>query len=137
MRHVSERVSDPTRRREADVPQRRRRLAHEIRAAVTVSGGLIRSGADALLSRIPTVTVQAAPSCAADWTAQPAQFEYLVGLVYELLDAHQDTAELAVELAQDPSGQAHLEYLRALQRTGREVLAHLFIQRGVDTLAAS
>jgi hypothetical protein len=44
-------------------------------------------------------------------------------LVYELLDAHADTAQLADGLAYDRSWAAHLDYLRALQRTGREMLA--------------
>jgi hypothetical protein len=46
-------------------------------------------------------------------------------LIYELLDAHYDTAEMAAELASDPAWRAHLEYLRALQCKGREVLAQL------------
>ncbi len=53
----------------------------------------------------------------------------LVELVYELLDAHHDSGQLLTQLAlgraADPVQlQAHLEYLRALQRTGRELLAH-------------
>jgi hypothetical protein len=44
-------------------------------------------------------------------------------LVYELLDAHHDTARLAADLAVDPHWQVHLEYLRDLQRVGREALA--------------
>jgi hypothetical protein len=44
-------------------------------------------------------------------------------LVYELLDAHDDTARLAAELADDVSWQAHLAYLRDLQRVGRSMLA--------------
>jgi hypothetical protein len=44
-------------------------------------------------------------------------------LVYELLDAHADTARLAEEFAYDPHWAAHLDYLRALQRTGRALLA--------------
>jgi hypothetical protein len=44
-------------------------------------------------------------------------------LAYELLDAHADTAQLADCLAYDRSWAAHLDYLRALQRTGRETLA--------------
>ena len=44
-------------------------------------------------------------------------------LAYELLDAHADTAQLADCLAYDPSWSAHLDYLRALQRKGRETLA--------------
>ena len=51
----------------------------------------------------------------------PDQF---AALVYELLDAHQDTLELARDLPQ-ASWRAHLEYLRALQRKGREQLARL------------
>lgn len=46
----------------------------------------------------------------------------LTELVYELLDAHQDTVELAVELPQ-AAWHAHLDYLRALQRKGHELLA--------------
>jgi hypothetical protein len=44
-------------------------------------------------------------------------------LVYELLDAQADTADLAAELRYDPRWAAHLDYLRALQRLGREALA--------------
>jgi hypothetical protein len=44
-------------------------------------------------------------------------------LAYELLDAHADTAQLADELPYAPSWAAHLDYLRALQRKGREMLA--------------
>jgi hypothetical protein len=47
----------------------------------------------------------------------------LAVLAYELLDAHADTAQLADGLAHDRSWAAHLDYLRALQRTGRETLA--------------
>lgn len=46
----------------------------------------------------------------------------LITLVYELLDAHRDTVELGTDLPED-AWQAHLDYLRALQRKGREVLA--------------
>ena len=47
----------------------------------------------------------------------------LVELAYELLHAHSDTAQLADGLPYDPSWAAHLDYLRALQRKGREMLA--------------
>ena len=47
----------------------------------------------------------------------------LAALAYELLDAHADTAQLSGGLMHDPSWAAHLDYLRALQRTGREMLA--------------
>jgi hypothetical protein len=46
-------------------------------------------------------------------------------LVYELLDAHADTTLLAAGLEQDLLWSAHLDYLRALQRVGREALAQL------------
>ena len=49
--------------------------------------------------------------------------EQLARLVYELLDAHADTEQLV----RGPSTRllwcAHLDYLRDLQRTGREILA--------------
>ena len=47
----------------------------------------------------------------------------LRSLIYELLDAHADTIAIAFELADEPSWAAHLDYLRALQRTGKEILA--------------
>ncbi len=47
----------------------------------------------------------------------------LVELVYELMDAHDDTARLAQGLAGDVRWQAHLDYLQQLQRVGREMLA--------------
>ena len=51
--------------------------------------------------------------------------EYLTELVYELLDAHEDTTRLADELAADPCWASHLDYLRGLQRVGREALADI------------
>ena len=57
--------------------------------------------------------------------AQPRD-ELLTELVYELLDAHHDTTELATaeHLHEASPWREHLDYLRALQRTGRELLAH-------------
>jgi hypothetical protein len=46
-----------------------------------------------------------------------------VELVYELMDAHDDTARMAGELASDVRWAAHLDYLQRLQRVGREFLA--------------
>jgi hypothetical protein len=59
------------------------------------------------------------------------QADYLTDLVYELLDAHEDTARLFAKLDAEPLAdldedrglEAHLEYLRRLQRVGREALA--------------
>jgi hypothetical protein len=48
----------------------------------------------------------------------------LTRVAYELLDAHADTADLVAELPYDPHWAAHLAYLTALQRKGRETLAH-------------
>lgn len=47
----------------------------------------------------------------------------LVELVYELLDAHDDTARLAQDLGPDVKWAAHLDYLQQLQRVGRELLS--------------
>jgi hypothetical protein len=49
-------------------------------------------------------------------------------LVYELLDAHADTSQLAERLQRDREWAAHLDYLRALQRRGREALAHATLE---------
>ncbi len=49
---------------------------------------------------------------------------YVTELVYELLDAHADTLLMARDLDGDPAWAAHLDYLRGLQRIGREALAH-------------
>jgi hypothetical protein len=46
-------------------------------------------------------------------------------LIYELLDAHADTADLASELSLDLDWRVHLRYLSDLQRVGRETLAHM------------
>jgi hypothetical protein len=51
-----------------------------------------------------------------------SRLDALTALIYELLDAHQDTIELAEPFA-DRCWRAHLDYLRALGRTGRELLA--------------
>jgi hypothetical protein len=47
----------------------------------------------------------------------------LVELVYELMDAHDDTARLANEFGREVEWAAHLDYLQRLQRVGRELLA--------------
>jgi hypothetical protein len=52
-------------------------------------------------------------------------------LVYELLDAHADTAQLVSEMECDLRWSAHLSYLRALQREGRRVLAQLTFETAV------
>jgi hypothetical protein len=47
----------------------------------------------------------------------------VASLIYELLDAHQDTVRLTDRGAGPLDWQAHLDYLRALQRVARERLA--------------
>ena len=51
--------------------------------------------------------------------------EQLARLVYELLDAHADTEQLARHRHDDLLWTVHLDYLRDLQRVAREVLAHV------------
>lgn len=46
-------------------------------------------------------------------------------LVYELLDAHMDTVELALGYEDDIAWNMHLEYLRALQRQSQTLLARI------------
>ena len=43
--------------------------------------------------------------------------------MYELLDAHDDTVRLGEGYRGDLRWRAHLDYLRGLQRVGREALA--------------
>jgi hypothetical protein len=59
----------------------------------------------------------------ADRTGTPPT-DRLSRLLYELLDAHIDTIKLAGSLEYNESWAAHLDYLRDLQRIGRETLAH-------------
>jgi hypothetical protein len=49
----------------------------------------------------------------------------LTRLVYELLDAHVDTVDLALGYEDDIAWNMHLEYLRALQRQSRTLLARI------------
>jgi hypothetical protein len=55
-------------------------------------------------------------------SAPPAVF---VSFLYELLDAHLDTTCLVTESAPEQTWDAHLDYLCALQRLGRELLANI------------
>jgi hypothetical protein len=57
-----------------------------------------------------------------DHTAATAQTR-LTELVYELLDAHADTVRMLSDPGLDAGWGVHLDYLRDLQRVGREVLA--------------
>jgi hypothetical protein len=59
--------------------------------------------------------------------------EEIAALIYELLDAHDDTSRLAGAMTSGQDWDAHLDYLRALQRTGREVLARLALEHAANT----
>lgn len=60
---------------------------------------------------------------------QPNGAPIQIALIYELLDAHDDTSRLATGTdVLDHDWRAHLDYLRALQRKGREALAHLALE---------
>lgn len=54
----------------------------------------------------------------------------LVALSYELLDAHVDTARLALDEAPDSEWKTHLAYLRDLQRVARGTLARAALPSG-------
>ena len=54
----------------------------------------------------------------------PTDAAPLAELIYELLDAHADTATLVREAADETAWDQHLEYLSRLQRVGREFLAN-------------
>ena len=56
-------------------------------------------------------------------SSTPTTDQALVALAYELLDAHDDTARLIRAGESSEEWPAHLDYLRCLQRRGREVLA--------------
>jgi hypothetical protein len=101
--------------------------AMKIQAAVCAGEALIclRLGAAALRAYSVPQAVRLAPDTTAGGERQPdsAAAARLAVLAYELLDAHADTAQLADGLTYDGSWAAHLDYLRALQRKGRETLA--------------
>jgi hypothetical protein len=63
--------------------------------------------------------------------------DHLARLVYELLDAHDDTSRLAEDVAEDERWHAHLAYLRDLQRVAREVLATATADDGACASLAS
>ena len=62
---------------------------------------------------------------------------HLARLVYELLDAHYDTARLVEDAAEDERWDAHLAYLRDLQRAARELLATATAEDGARASLAS
>jgi hypothetical protein len=101
--------------------------AMKIQAAVCAGEALIclRLGTVARRAHSVPRAVHPAPDATAGGEHLPdsAAAASLAALAYELLDAHADTAQLADDLPYDRSWAAHLDYLRALQRKGREMLA--------------
>jgi hypothetical protein len=101
-------------------------LAAAVQATIAAGEAAVR----ALVRRTPAMVVAlGAPAQtlrdALDETARARPTTQAQALVYELLDAHADTADLAADLRDEPRWAAHLDYLRALQRTGRETLAQM------------
>jgi hypothetical protein len=98
-----------------------------IQGAVCAGGALIglRLGAATRRAHSVPQAIHRAPDTTAGGDDRPesAAAASLAALAYELLDAHADTAQLADGLTYDRSWAAHLDYLRALQRKGREMLA--------------
>jgi hypothetical protein len=102
--------------------------AIKIQTAVCAGGALAclrigAAGGRAHSVRQAVHTAAIDTSAAGDHQPDRTPTACLVALAYELLDAHADTAQLADDLRYDRSWAAHLDYLRALQRKGRETLA--------------
>ena len=113
-----------------------------VQAAVCAGGALVcvRLGAAGRRARSAPSTPQAGAtdtSGGGDRQPETDTGAGLAALAYELLDAHADTAELADSLQCDWSWAAHLDYLRALQRKGREMLAASAPQELVSSSWAS
>jgi hypothetical protein len=103
--------------------------ARKIQAAVCAGEALVCLRLGAAMGHPHSVnrlarTSAADPSSGANHQPASASGPDLAALTYELLDAHSDTAQLADGLEVDRYWAAHLDYLRALQRKGRETLAH-------------
>jgi hypothetical protein len=95
-------------------------------AVIALSGAIRRAVAGLAVNVAPKVGFSLHDPYAGAIGHQPSSDTATqIALIYELLDAHDDTARIASGLEVDPCWHAHLEYLRALQRKGREVVAHL------------
>jgi hypothetical protein len=99
--------------------------ATKLQAAVYAGGALLCLRLGAAGRRAHSLPQAAAndPSAGGDHRRDAEAAAGLAALAYELLDAHSDTAQLADGLKGDRRWAAHLDYLRALQRKGRETLA--------------
>ena len=97
--------------------------AMKLHAAVCAGEALICLQLGAAVLRAHSVRPARETTASGDHQPDAEAAAGLAVLAYELLDAHADTAQLADGLADDRSWAAHLDYLRALQRKGREMLA--------------
>jgi hypothetical protein len=107
-------------------------LTGDLVAAVGWCAAIVRAAADTVVSgalSMSPIEQPRVPASAASGRAHAPDADAVVSLVYELLDAHDDTAEMAADLELDPRWEAHLAYLRALQRKGRETLAHMCLDQ--------
>jgi hypothetical protein len=128
------RFAAPTRSRRSGPTRRGSALANEIHAVVS-AGEELRRKADLLLTWVARLIAEPPPGGARTVSYPAAQrLSQAIVLIYELLDAHEDTTRLVRAHGRNPDRQArldwqaHLEYLRALQRTGREVLARITLE---------
>lgn len=86
---------------------------------------LTRAGADALVDHARVAgRRREADGDAGSRSTGATSLSAVCELVYELLDAHEDTAQMAAWFRCDPDWREHLERLQTLQRKGRETLAH-------------
>ena len=111
----------PTQRRSARLPAwvfRRRFISQVNEPRPSVPAGVPHPAQSihVYLDHLPGGTLSAGGP------ASPAP-AWAVSLVYELLDAHWDTARLVEESAATQTWEAHLDYLRALQCRARQLLA--------------
>ena len=102
--------------------------AIKLQAAACTGGAVVCLRLSAAGRRAYTATLAVHPDATAtsgsgDHRPDTEAGAGLAELAYELLDAHTDTAQLIDGLPYDRSWAAHLDYLRALQRKGREMLA--------------
>jgi hypothetical protein len=100
--------------------------------AAGIVAGILGVGGASLRHVLAGVDAALTPARPTSQTRRPRATRALPGadrvditqLIYELLDAHSDTQQIAACLASDPQWKSHLHYLQALQRKGRETLAH-------------
>jgi hypothetical protein len=99
-------------------------LRRRWRAIVTGLRTWARASADSLLQHAQSSELAAlAPGRQAVAGSHPETRRPLEALIYDLLDAHHETARLAEGLRWDPEWCDHLEDLRRLQRVTREALS--------------